>query len=264
MPVSHSPNKSLGQHWLNDADSLNQIASNAEITSTDLVLEVGPGLGSLTEVLSSRAQEVWAIELDPDLINHLEIKFKNTNVQVLPGDILKYNLNDIKAPYKIVANLPYYLTSHFIQIISESDNPPTIATLLIQKEVAERIAAEPGKKSLLSVTAQYYWEANLSEVIKANLFTPPPKVDSQIIKLTRKQTLLLDPDETKLYFRIVKAGFSQKRKTLLNSLSAGLKLDRDQTAKLLADAQIDQNYRAQKLSLELWLKLYQAYKNLTS
>jgi 16S rRNA (adenine1518-N6/adenine1519-N6)-dimethyltransferase len=254
------PNKNLGQHWLTDEYTLNKIADTADLVEKDIVLEVGPGLGTLTEVLSKSVKKVIAVDIDLNLIYDLKMKFINSNVDILNEDILKYDLTKLSKNYKIVANIPYYLTSHFIQVISESSNPPASVTLLIQKEVAERLAAKPGKMSLLSVTSQYYWNVEIGEIVKSNLFIPPPKVDSQIVYLKRKDKLPLNKEETKLYFRIVKAGFSQKRKTLLNSLSAGLNRSRGEVSELLFKINIDPNRRAQTLSLEEWIKIYNHIK----
>ena len=158
--------------------------------------------------------------------------------------------------YKIVANIPYYLTSHLIQIISESTNPPDTAVLLIQKEVAERVAAGPGQMSLLSITAQFYWQASLGEVIPAKLFDPAPKVDSQILMLSRRNKLPFDV-EPKKFFRLVKSGFASKRKTLLNSLSGGLRIDKREALAILDQAGIDSQKRPQDLSLLDWQKIYE-------
>ena len=253
------PNKSLGQHWLTDKYILNKIANTANISKEDIILEVGPGLGTLTEALSLKAKKVIALDIDLKLIYGLKMKFISSNVEILNEDILKFDLTKLPKDYKIVANLPYYLTSHFVQIISESSNPPLSVTLLIQKEVAQRLAEKPGKMSLLSVTCQFYWEVELGDIVKSNLFIPPPKVDSQIVYLKRRSKLILSQEDAKIYFRIVKAGFSQKRKTLQNSLSAGLKRPRDEINELLIKIHIDPKRRAQTLSLEEWLNIYKQF-----
>jgi 16S rRNA (adenine1518-N6/adenine1519-N6)-dimethyltransferase len=160
--------------------------------------------------------------------------------------------------FKIVANIPYYLTSNLIQLISETPNQPSVAVLLMQKEVAERVVAAPGSMSLLSVTAQYYWETTLDCVVEAELFSPPPKVDSQILVLTRRDAPLFPDVEPRQFFRVVKAGFSQKRKTLLNSLSGGLAISKDEARELLTRAGVDSGRRAQTLSLQEWFDLYSA------
>jgi 16S rRNA (adenine1518-N6/adenine1519-N6)-dimethyltransferase len=158
--------------------------------------------------------------------------------------------------YKVVANIPYYLTSNLVRVLSESSNPPACAVLLVQKEVAERLAAKAGQMSILSVTAQYYWEVSLGRLVPAELFTPPPKVDSQIVIMLARPTPLFPDVDAKQFFRLVKAGFGERRKTLRNSLSGGLGIDKFQCEQLLQSAEIDSNLRAQNLTLEQWRKLY--------
>jgi 16S rRNA (adenine1518-N6/adenine1519-N6)-dimethyltransferase len=155
----------------------------------------------------------------------------------------------------VVANIPYYLTSNLIRVLSESINPPAEVALLVQKEVAERVAAKPGDMSVLSVTAQFYWEVTLGQVVPARLFTPPPKVDSQILILKRRPKPLFEVD-TKGLFRLVKAGFNNRRKTLLNSLSGGLQKPKDEISTMLESAGIKPTARPQELSLEQWYELY--------
>jgi 16S rRNA (adenine1518-N6/adenine1519-N6)-dimethyltransferase len=247
-------NKSLGQHWLNDSRSLDAMTEAADVSSDDIVLEVGPGPGSLTALLVKQAKQVIAIELDKLLAIRLENK-RIENLQVINEDILKFNLNDLPKNYKLVANIPYYLTSNLIRVISESKNPPTIAAMLVQKEVAERLAAHPGKMSVLAVTAQFYSEISLGEVVGAHLFTPPPKVDSQIVILKRRAQPLYGDVRPEQYFKVVKAGFSQKRKTILNSLSSGLHTDHNTVAAYLSQTGIDSKRRAQTLTLEEWHQL---------
>jgi 16S rRNA (adenine1518-N6/adenine1519-N6)-dimethyltransferase len=156
-----------------------------------------------------------------------------------------------------VANIPYYLTSNLLRVLAESANPPSIIALLVQKEVAERVAAEPGDMSLLSVSVQLNYTAELGQVVRAELFTPPPKVDSQIIKLVRRPAPLFEGLEYKQFFRVVKAGFSQRRKKLRSSLSAGLRISKPAVTELLEAAGVDPNARPQELSLEQWHAIYQ-------
>lgn len=224
----------------------------------DTVLEVGPGLGTLTELLVERADQVVAVEFDEKLAEDLPRRVPDGNLTVFNQDILSFDLTSLPAGYKLVANIPYYLTSNLIRVISESSNPPSAAAILIQKEVAERVAAKPGDMSLLSVTAQYYWETSLGMVMPAKLFTPPPKVDSQILVLTRRNTPLFPDIVPKQFFRLVKAGFSNRRKTLHNSLSGGLHLEKPQVLDLLAAARIKPSSRPQELSLQEWYQLYKA------
>ena len=260
------PKKSLGQHWLNDGPTLESICESAGVTAGDTVLEVGPGLGTLTRKLLNRGAKVMAVEFDTILAANLAASLQRDgtispkyagNLTVIESDILSFDLTTLPAGYKVVANIPYYLTSNLIRVLCESTNPFSRAALLIQKEVAERVVAEPGQMSLLSVSAQYYCEATLGAAVPAKLFTPPPKVDSQVLELRFRENSLFTDVDTKAFFRLVHAGFSQKRKTLVNSLSAGLSMDKDQAREMLAAAAIDEKARAQSLSLDQWHALYQ-------
>ena len=252
--------KSLGQHWLNDEDSLLAMCDAVQVAPADTVLEIGPGPGTLTEKLITRAKQVVAVEFDETLAEQLPSRVPATNLQVINQEILRFDFTSLPHPYKVVANIPYYLTSNLLRVMCESSNPFERAALLIQKEVAERVVARPGTMSLLSVSVQFYCEASLGLLVPAELFTPPPKVDSQILILTyRTQPLFTDVD-TKRFFRVVKAGFSQRRKTLHNSLSGGLQISRDEAATLLQSANIPPTTRAQELSLEQWHELYLAYQ----
>jgi len=253
------PKKSLGQHWLRDRDVLAHIADCAEVNDTDTVLEIGPGLGTLTSELLRRAQKVTAVEFDEDLARKLPGQFPGKNLEVVQSDILSYDLSDLPAGYKVVANVPYYITSKIVQLLMTSDNKPSIAVLLVQKEVAERLAAEAGDMSILAVSAQLFADVTLGNVVPAELFTPPPKVDSQVVILrTRRENLLGDLSE-KEFFRVVKAGFSAKRKKLRSSLSGGLGISKDDAARLLQRAVIDPDTRAEDLSIDDWLRLAGVY-----
>lgn len=254
-----SAKKSLGQHWLNDPTSLEAMCEAANVQQSDTVLEIGPGLGSLTERLVQKAGQVIAVELDEKLARELSSRINADNLQVVQTDILKLNFNDLPEGYKIVANIPYYLTSHLIRVISETPNRPTVAALLVQKEVAERVAAQPGDMSLLSVLAQLYWRVELSREVSAKLFVPPPKVDSQILILTKRDEPLFPDIDTKRFFQLVKAGFSQRRKTLLNNLAGGLHLSRPEAERLLQNTNINPSRRPQTLSLDEWYSLYHSF-----
>ncbi len=247
--------KSLGQHWLRDVPTLEAICDAAEVGETDVVLEIGPGQGDLTRLLVKRAKQVIAVEKDEPLVTSLAHSQIAKNLQIVKGDILKFDLTKLPKNYKVVANIPYYLTNNLLRFLCESPNPFSRAAILVQKEVAERVTAHPGETSLLSVMVQFYCEVSLGQVVPAKLFEPPPKVDSQILILKRRQQPLFDVD-TKRFFRLVKAGFSNRRKTLLNSLSGGLQLTKPEVESLLKKANINPNFRAQELSLEDWHRLY--------
>jgi 16S rRNA (adenine1518-N6/adenine1519-N6)-dimethyltransferase len=253
--------KSLGQHWLHDTDSLNAMLDAAEIGLDDTVLEIGPGPGTLTEELVNAAKQVVAVEFDADLARELPTRVPAKNLTVVHQDILSFDLTSLPAGYKVVANIPYYLTSNLLRVLCESPNHFSNAAILIQKEVAERVCAKPGAMSLLSVSVQFYCEASLDRIVPAALFTPPPKVDSQILTLAYRQQALFPDIDTKNFFRIVKAGFAQRRKTLLNSLSGGLQLGREETTALLDQAQISPTVRAQNLTLDDWYRLCKCYNS---
>lgn len=260
MSYEPTPKKSLGQHWLNDDDSLDAMLLAASASAEDTVLEIGPGLGTLTRKLVSTVRQVVAVEFDEYLAQGLSARVPADNLEVVQQDILSFDLTRLSPGYKVIANIPYYLTSNLIRVLSESSNQPQKAVLLIQKEVAERVAAKPGAMSLLSVTAQFYWQVNLDRVVLAELFTPPPKVDSQIVVLSRRPTPLFPDVNTKALFQLVKAGFSERRKTLRNSLSGGLHLSKEQAESLLTSAGIDAGLRAQNLTLDQWHDLYRAHQ----
>ncbi len=249
------PNKSLGQHWLHDKDILARIADAADITADDTVLEIGPGLGTLTSELLRRAHKVIAVEFDPDLARKLPGQFPGKNLEVVHEDILSFDLTKLPVGYKVVANVPYYITSKIVQTLMTADNKPSVAVLLVQKEVAERLAAEPGDMSILAISAQVYAEVSLGDVVPAELFTPPPKVDSQVVILKTREQPLVQPEDEKAFFRIVKAGFSAKRKKLRSSLSGGLGISKVEVEELLKKANISSDARAEDLAIGDWLKV---------
>lgn len=255
-----TPKKSLGQHWLHDEASLLAMCKAAQVGPGDTILEIGPGPGALTRLLTERAGKVVAVEFDERLAGELAERVKADNLEIVQEDILRFDLGRLPAGYKVAANIPYYLTSNLLRVLSESANPPGLAALLVQKEVAERVTAKPGDMSILSVTAQYFWDVSLGQVVPAELFTPPPKVDSQILIMERLAEPLFPGVDTKTFFRIVKSGFSQRRKTLLNALSAGLNMTKEQVDMMCGEAGIDPGRRAQTLSLEDWHRLYRAYR----
>jgi 16S rRNA (adenine1518-N6/adenine1519-N6)-dimethyltransferase len=249
------PKKSLGQHWLNDADSLQAICDAAEVASGDTVLEIGPGQGALTKVLLERGAKVTALEFDQDLIAGLRTAFPEA--EIIQGDVRRFDFGTMPPGYKIVANIPYYLTANLLRILTdENTHKPAVAALLMQKEVAERVAAAPGQKAFITIAAEFYYQAALGREVPARLFTPPPKVDSQVLILRKRTQPLFDDADPAGFFRVVKAGFSQRRKTLLNCLSAGLQLDKSSARAICESVGIDPGRRAQTLSLEEWYNLY--------
>ena len=248
------PDKRLGQHWLNDQASLHAICDIAELGLDDEVLEIGPGLGVLTELLSESAKHVYAVEIDKRLAAY--IKEQNyPNVTVIEQDIRLFNLSDLPKEYKVIANIPYYLSSHIIKHLLSAENPPLLIALLVQKEVARRLAAPEGELSILGISAQIYAEVSLGPIVGADAFTPPPKVDSQIVVL-RPRSLLPKEIDDKSFMHLIKAGFSGKRKKLVNSLSGGLRRDKNELTAIIARLGLDENVRAQELSIDEWIELY--------
>lgn len=249
------PKKSLGQHWLKDRSILATIADEAGITADDTVLEIGPGLGTLTSELLRRARKVVAVELDPDLAAKLPGQFPGTALEVINQDILTFDLTRLPQNYVVVANVPYYITSKIIQLLTTSVNKPRAIVLLIQKEVAERLAAEPGDMSILAVSAQVYAKVRLGEVVPAEYFTPPPKVDSQVVILETLSEPHIASELEKRFFRVVKAGFAAKRKKLRSSIASGLHMSKTEAEVLLKKAAINPDDRAEQLSIEDWSRL---------
>jgi len=247
--------KSLGQNFLQDVSALENIALAAEIQEDDCVLEIGPGLGSLTRYLAVSAKEVTAIELDPDMLPPLRAVLKpHQNARVVHGDILKTAVSEIirKPDYLVVANIPYYITSAVIRHLLESDPKPRRIVLTIQKEVAERICAKAGDLSLLALSVQVYGKPSIAAIIPAASFHPAPKVDSAILRIDIYDQPLIPNELLKTFFNLIKAGFSQKRKTLRNSLSSGLHIPTTESEALLTSAGIDFMRRAETLSIDEW------------
>ena len=250
--------KKLGQNFLQDSYTLESIANAADIQPFDIVLEIGPGLGSLTRYLAVAARQVIAIELDADLIPPLEaVTNPYHNIQIIHGDILKISLNEIvhSPDYLVVANIPYYITSAIIRHLLENEPKPRRIVLTIQREVADRICAQPGDMSLLALSVQIYGKPHIAKRIPANAFFPAPKVDSAVLRVDVYPFPKIQPELLDTFFKLTKAGFGQKRKTLRNSLSSGLHISAAKTEGLLTNAGIDFKRRAETLSIEEWQKL---------
>jgi|SRR5690606_10665417 len=254
--------KKLGQNFLQDEDALQKIVQAAEISADDVVLEIGPGLGSLTRYLAASASTVTAVELDLDLIPPLKAVLSQfSNVNIIHGDILGLKISDIiKQPdYIVAANIPYNITSAIIRHLLESQPKPRRIVLTIQKEVAERICEKPGDLSLLALSVQVYGKPSLQAVIPAQSFHPVPKVDSAILRIDSYDEPLIEKDLINIFFKLIKAGFGQKRKTLRNSLSSGLHISTEKTELLLQQAEIEIMRRAETLSIEEWKRLCQIF-----
>lgn len=247
--------KELGQNWLRDRGMLEAIVDEADLSAGDTVLEIGPGLGTLTSELLRRAGKVVAVELDSERAVKLPAQFPGKNLTVINEDILSYDLERLPTGYKVVANVPYYITSKIIEKLMTASNRPSVIVILVQKEVAERIVAHPGGMSVLAISAQIFAKTRLGIEIPRQFFTPVPKVDSQVVVLEmRDKPLVLEKDQ-KAFFRVIKAGFANKRKKLRSSMSAGLAISKSDAEKLLRQAGIDPDLRAEDLSIDDWIRL---------
>lgn len=254
------PRKGLGQNFLVDRRALERIVAAADLTPHDTVLEVGPGVGQLTRLLSEAAGRVVAVELDRQMVAVLRQELADRpNVQIVEADILEVDPGALAAgrPYKVVANLPYYITSAALRHLLEAQPPPSLLVVTVQQEVAERITAAPGEMSLLAVSVQFYGRPRRVARIPAGAFYPPPKVDSAALRIDvyPPEERPVQVDDVEGFFRVVRAGFGQRRKQLRNSLTAGLRLDSEQVEAALERAGIDSRRRAETLSLAEWAAL---------
>jgi len=254
----------LGQNFLRDTTVIQKIIQSANLQPDDFVIEIGPGEGVLTEALSVAARKVLAIEIDQNLIPALQKKFvQNKKVEILNEDVLKINLEEKirnskfknqNSFYKVIANIPYYITSPIIRLFLESEIPPREMILMVQKEVAERIVEKPGKMSILALSVQYYAAAQILFPVPAKAFLPVPKVDSIVIKIIPRPDQK-NPQETKKFFRVVRAGFSAKRKTLANNLANSFHLNKQEIENKISLIKLTPLTRAQELSVSDWKKL---------
>jgi 16S rRNA (adenine1518-N6/adenine1519-N6)-dimethyltransferase len=262
------PKKGLGQNFLLDAAHRVRIVAAANLTPADVVLEVGPGPGVLTELLAEQAGRVIAVELDERLIPFLRQRFAaQPHVTILHGDILKLPVGDLireaagsatPPAYKVVANLPYYITSAVVRHLLESTPPPALLVLTVQREEAERMVAAPPQMSLLALGVQFYCVAEIVDRIPAGAFYPVPKVDSAVVRLVRREVPAVPGIAPADYFRVARAGFSQPRKQLRNALAAGLGVSPAQAMAWLTTAGIAPERRAETLSLAEWGALARA------
>lgn len=258
--------KKYGQNFLIDGNTVNNIVKNAGITKEDTVLEIGPGIGTMTQVLCEHAKNVIAVEIDKRLIDVLTFTLKDyDNVIVINSDILKCNIEELCEKYshdgklKVVANLPYYITTPIIMELLEKNNNSVIEsiTVMIQKEVAERLGAEPGNKDYGAITLSinYYSDANIVMNVPSSCFMPKPNVDSAVIRMDiYDKPPVKTKDETKM-FKIIKAAFSQRRKTLVNSVSGSTDIAKETILKSLNELGLSESVRGEALSLEQFAKL---------
>lgn len=277
------PSKGLGQNFLIDKNILDKIVDSAEIKPTDIILEVGPGLGVLTQELAKKAKKVIAVEKDETMIEILKETLKAAsegeprkgrdfkNVEIINEDILQ--LEQIKQfkqlnHYKVVANIPYYLTSPLIRKFLETKNPPEEIILMLQKEVAQRICVKPPDMNLLAVSVQFYATPTIVSYVSKNCFWPAPKIDSAIIKITPQKSFAFAQGRKQiqrdLFFEVVKAGFSHPRKQLVNNLSSlkssnGVKLDKVKISEWLLKNNLTKNQRAETLNISDWINLTNSF-----
>jgi 16S rRNA (adenine1518-N6/adenine1519-N6)-dimethyltransferase len=258
--------KGLGQHFLIDGEVLKLITAAAELTPADVVVEVGPGLGILTRELARQAGQVIAIELDNKLASLLEqtlASFKN--VTIINEDVLKIKPEallkeqKVRLPYKVVANLPYYITSPVLRHFLEASAKPQMMLVMVQKEVAEAIVAKPGEMSLLSVSIQFYGEPRIISSVPAQSFYPAPEVDSAVLRIDLYPRPAVAVDEES-FFELVRAGFTAPRKQIANSLAQGLGLPKAEVLPLLGRANIASQRRAETLTLEEWAQLWRVFE----
>ncbi len=251
--------KSLGQNFLVNEGVYQKIIAAAQIKPTDTIIEVGPGLGILTEHLANAAGRLIAVEKDRRLARYLRKKFQNNpRVEIVESDILKFTPRHYSLQtthYKLAGNLPYYLTSRLLKTALEEWPLPHLAVFMLQKEVAQRIVAKPPHMSLLAVSVQYFSEPEIISYVSKGSFYPVPKVDSAIVRLMTKDQGLKPKTEREKFFKVVKAGFAGKRKQLVNNLATVFKIPKAETEKKLLAAGIAPSRRAETLNLAEWAKL---------
>jgi 16S rRNA (adenine1518-N6/adenine1519-N6)-dimethyltransferase len=253
------PNKAFGQNFLVDRNVLRRIIEAAEVTKDDTVLEVGAGTGVLTRELAKRARRVVAVELERDMLTLLRKTTRPfSNVELVERNLLYVNPVDLfdSEPYKLVANLPYYITAPTFRHFLESENAPRLLVVMVQYEVAQRIVAAPGDLSLLGVSIQFYGRPEIIARVPAGAFYPAPKVDSAILRVEVRDDVPLTSAERDRFFRVVQAGFAEKRKQLHNSLTHHLHYKNEQVRSWLQEAGVNPSRRAETLSIEEWLRLW--------
>ncbi len=256
-----APKKSLGQNFLHDPNMLEKIIELAQLQPGEVVLEIGPGTGNLTRLLAGQTARLVAVELDDRLVPLLRATFNDqSHVEIVHGDILALDVAELMnhAPYKVVANLPYYITSAILRHLLETPRRPDRIVITVQREVAERIVAEPGDMSILAVSVQFYGRAEIALHLNPALFWPRPEVESAVVCIDVFDQPVVDVPDTAQFFRVVRAGFSQKRKQLRNALSGGLHINKVQADALLLAADVAPQRRAETLNLAEWAAITRA------
>ena len=255
----------MGQNFLINQGILDKIIQAVEVEPEDIIIEVGPGTGNLTEKLAKKADQVIAIEKDRRLIELLKEKFKDSNIEIVEGDALEVDIGNLllssislaygrKVNYKVVGNIPYYITSNLLRTIFEKWPKPKLIVLTVQKEVAKRIVAKPPDMNLLALSVQFYSSPEIIGYVSKGSFRPMPKVDSAIIKLTPHATQHAI-EETERFFKLIKAGFSGKRKQLINNLVKNFGIMRENLLKIFEKTGLEPDIRAENLSLNQWIEL---------
>ena len=261
-----APLKQLGQHFLISKKVLDQLIETANLSKKDTIIEIGSGVGTITLELAKYAKKIIAVEKDKKFISLIKHEFGHelSQIELIYDDILKIDLEKSLATYhltpktyKVVSNLPYNIATAVIRKFLEAENPPKEMILLLQKEVAQRIVASPPKMSILSVAVQFYAEPKIISYVSKEAFWPVPKVESSILKISRIRTNLaqISRINEKLFFKVVRAGFAGKRKQLINTLSRGLKIDREKIKEILEKSGTDPKRRAETMSIQEWKKL---------
>jgi 16S rRNA (adenine1518-N6/adenine1519-N6)-dimethyltransferase len=257
------PKKSLGQNFLIDPNAAQQVVAAAELSAEEAVLEVGPGLGALTQELARAAQRVVAVELDQRLMPVLAHELRDySNIELVHGDILEIQPSTLfSSAYKVVANIPYYITSALLRHLLEAEPQPSLLVLTVQEEVARRIVAKPGEMSLLAVSVQIYGQPDIVGRLRAGAFYPRPKVNSAVIRIDLQDAPhpTLGERERDRVFELAKAGFGQRRKQLRNSLASGLQRDKREVDAALRQAEINPKRRAETLAVEEWIALARSF-----
>lgn len=259
------PRKSLGQNFMISEGALNALADAAQLAPGDVALEVGAGLGHLTAVLAQRVGaegRVIAVEMDQQMMPVLRMQMAAyPQVELVLGDMLELTPGDLTsgAAYAVAANVPYYITSALVRHFLESDHPPLRLAVTVQREVADRMVAEPGDMSLLAVSVQLYGKPKRVKRLKAGVFYPPPKIESAIVRIVPHAEPLLPAAQRDAFFAVARAAFGQKRKQIKNSLQSGLSLSSEQVVACLETANIDPRRRAETLSIDEWLALHRAF-----